>query len=335
MNFKVSSSSTLRLSSSELTRHLRVRIPNASLPNPSILSRKSLTAENQRNVREKKVLSKFHECVAATLSIGVLTTTIAQAQQILTLPLGSQPVPVATTMTTPTPMPEATTAATTRLIPRSQMAWHGGRGAEYFISGDYLFDTQNVNEFNPSGISGSGSFAGRVGASYPVGKLAVMAEGTWDQYEYTHPTGPVTVIGGNGQAIVPSFFIHSNDWDARLGVGLQQPRVFLVASYAQRLNNYGYPNLQGYGFGIEKLPDFNDKTVSFFGSYLWYPQFGAGQYLQYGFYKYQAGIEAHSNNRYNPLFVEVGYMGDYGYGRLSAPASISDHGVFAGLGLHF
>jgi hypothetical protein len=293
-------------------------------------------------------LSKLYDCLVATLSIGVLTTTIAQAQQVLTIPLNSQPVPSVAPVDAPTPMPDAmptdtpspnpegtTAASQTRLYPRSQMAWHGGRGAEYFISGDYLFDTQNENEFNPSGINGSGSFAGRVGVAYPVGKLAVMAEGTWDQFEYTHPTGPVTVIGAGGQAIVPSFFIHSNDWDARLGVGLQRPRVFLVASYAQRLNNYGYPNLQGYGFGIEKLPDFSNKNVSFFGSYLWYPQFGASQSLQYGFYKYQAGIEAHSNNPHNPLFAEVGYMGDYGYNKLNAPANISDHGIFAGLGLHF
>jgi hypothetical protein len=275
------------------------------------------------------------------LSIGMLTTGIARAQQALTLPLNSRPVPAATSPSTPppdstaAPMPAATTAATSRVIPRSQMGWRNGRGAEYFIAGDYLFDTQNKNEFDPSGINGSGSFAGRVGVEYPVGKLAVMAEGTWDQYEYTHPTGPVIVIGGNGQAVVPSFFAHSNDWDARLGVGLQHPRVFVVASYAQRLNNYGYPNLQGYGFGVEKLPDFNDKTYSFFGSYLWYPQFGSGQYLQYGLYKYQVGVEAHSKNRYNPLFVEVGYMGDYGYNKLRAPANISDHGIFAGLGLHF
>jgi hypothetical protein len=280
-------------------------------------------------------MSKLSDAIVALLMIGTLTTGIAQAQQILTIPLGSQPVPTVPPPATGMPMPEATTAATTRLIPRSQMEWHGGRGAEYFIAGDYLFNTQNFNEFNPSGIDGSASFAGRVGAEYPVGKLAVMAEGTWDQFEYTHPNGPVTVIGGGGQVVVPSFFIHSNDWDTRLGVGLQHPRVFLVASYAQRLNNYGYPNLQGYGFGVEKLPDFNDKTVSFFGSYLWYPQFGSGQYLQYGFYKYQAGIEVHSNNRHNPLFVEAGYMGDYGYNRLRAPTNIADHGVFAGLGLHF
>jgi hypothetical protein len=267
-------------------------------------------------------VSKFYDFVVAMLSVGVLTTGIAQAQQILTVPLDSRPLPTDTPLSAPTPMPEATTAATIRLIPRSQMGWHNGRGAEYFIAGDYLFDTQNKNEFNPSGAGGSGSFAGRVGVEYPVGKLAVMAEGTWDQFEYTRPTGP-------------SFFVHTNDWDARLGVGLQHPRVFLVASYAERLNNYGYPNLQGYGFGVEKLPDFNDKTVSFFGSYLWYPQFGAGRYLQYGFYKYQVGVEAHSNNPHNPLFVEVGYMGDYGYNKLRAPTNISDHGIFAGVGLHF
>jgi len=281
-------------------------------------------------------MSKLSDAVGAVLMIGALTTGIAQAQQILTIPLDSQPVPSAAPTDAPTPMTETTTAASQpRSYPRSQMAWHAGRGAEYFVAGDYLFNTQNFNEFNPSGINGSGSFAGRVGVAYPIGKLAVLAEGTWDQFEYTHLNGLLTVIGRGGQAVVPSFFVHSNDWDTRLGIGLQHPRVFLVASYAQRLNNYGYPNLQGYGFGVEKVPDFNDKTFSFFGSYLWYPQFGSGQYLQYGFYKYQAGIEVHSNNRHNPLFAEAGYIGDYGYNKVGAPTNISDHGVFAGLGLHF
>jgi hypothetical protein len=160
-------------------------------------------------------MSKFCDGVVATVLIGALTTAIAQAQQVFTLPLESQPVPAATPLTTPKAMPEAKTAATERLIPRSQMAWH---------------------------------------AACP--------------------------------------------------------------------------------FGIEKLPDFSDKNFSVFGS-AWYPQFGAGQYLQSGFYEYQASIEARPNNRPNPFFVEVGYTGDSAYSRLFAPANISDRSIFAAFGLHF
>jgi hypothetical protein len=206
--------------------------------------------------------------------------------------------------------------------------------SQYYVSGDYLFTPNSKNQFNPYGINGSNTFSGRAGAEHAFGKLAVMAEGTYDHYQYLHETGPVATIGG-GQTVVPTFYAHNTDWDGRLGVGLQSSKLFLVASYGQRRNNYGYPNLQGVGFGIEKLPDFGDNLVSYFGSYLWYPRFGAGNTLQYGMYKYQAGLAVHPKDSRIPVYAELGYMGDYAYNKLNAPSYFNDSGVFAGLGLHF
>lgn len=247
-------------------------------------------------------MSKLRTLALQGLFVTALTTAIAHAQTV------NSPA---------TPAPLATHAP------------------EYVLAGDYLFSTNSKNEFNPPGNNGQNSFAGRAAVEYPIGKIAVMAEGTYDHYQYTSQAGSVPTIGNAGSTLVPSFYAHDIDWDGRVGLGLPYPRVFLVASYAERSSNYGYPNLQGYGFGIEKLPDFDQKHFSLFGSYLWYPQFGASNTLQYGFYKYQAGVEFHMPTRRVPAFVELGYMGDYGYNKQNAPTNISDHGIFTGLGVHF
>ena len=285
-------------------------------------------------------MSKFWARAIEALMIGAMTTAIAQAQaidQTAALPTPSVSIPLADPYFTPTPEATPTPAATIAQStpPRTKMEWNGGRGAEYFVAGDYLFAGNNHNEFNPFGVNGQNSFAGRAAVEYPVGKIALMAEGTYDHWQYATQAGNVPVIGNNGHTFVPSFYAHNTDWDGRLGIGLQHPRVFVVASYGQRQNNYGYPALQGFGFGVEKLPDFDHKNWSFFGSYLYYPQFGSGSYLQYGFYKYQAGLDFYLNTPRVPAFLEVGYMGDYGYNKLNAPANISDNGIFAGLGFHF
>ncbi len=49
-----------------------------------------------------------------------------------------------------------------------------------------------------------------------------------------------------------------------------QPRIYVGIGYIWIANNYGYPNLNGLGFGGEKLPDLN-HTFSFFGSVWYYP----------------------------------------------------------------
>jgi hypothetical protein len=211
------------------------------------------------------------------------------------------------------------------------------RAPEAFVAGDYMWGTFARNEFNLLGENDRQSFAGRAAIAYPFGKLNVMAEGTYDHFMFTHQTGRVQLVEGGPAVVVPTFFAHNTDWDGRAGIGLPYPRVFLVASYGQRRNSFGQPNLQGFGFGIEKLPDFSDKYASFFGSYLWYPQFGAGNSLRYGLYKYSFGIEIHAPRI--PVFLEFGVLGDYAYARREGaripPTYLSDSGVLAGIGLHF
>lgn len=237
------------------------------------------------------------------------------------LPMTQAPTVVASPAVSPPPAPLPTPAPATT------------HGAEYFIVGDYIVSPTIYNEFSP-GNRGGASLAGRAAAEVPFGKLAGMAEVTYTTWQYPTTSGPVTVIGGNGSTFVPGFNAHDTTADGRVGIGLRYPRIFLAASYLERLNNYGYPNQQGYGFGIEKLPDFDHRLWSIFGSFYYYPRVAGGTALAYRMYTYQAGIELHFNQKM-PLFVEAGYMGDHGESSLFAPGSFSHQGGFVGIGAHF
>jgi hypothetical protein len=205
-------------------------------------------------------------------------------------------------------------------------------GPEYFVAGDYIYAGTINNEFSP-GNNRAPSWTGRAAAEGPIGKFAAMAEVDFRTWQYPHFFGPVTAIGGNGSTVVPFFNAHDTDGDVRLGAGLRYPRVFIGASYLQRFNNYGYANQQGFGFGIEKLPDFDNKLFSVFGSFYYYPQIGSGTALQYSMYRYEAGIEVHPLPQ-APVFVEAGYLGDIGNTKLNSPGSFHHQGGFAGMGLH-
>lgn len=273
--------------------------------------------------------------LAIALGTGTATAQTAPPMPSATAPATPETQPATPGATSPA-MPAATPAAMPATAPSAapKHSWTRDRGPEAFLAGDYLFGTFSRNEFNPLGLNDKQSFAGRAAVSYPFGKLNVMAEGTYDHFRYVHQAGTVATIGG-GQAFAPTFTANTTDWDGRVGLGLPFPRVFVVASYGQRRNNFGYPNLQGFGVGIEKLPDFDQKNASFYGSYLYYPQYGGGKFLQYGMYKYSFGIEIHANkNQHIPLFVEFGVIGDYAYAKRNAPTYLSDSGVTAGLGLH-
>ena len=61
------------------------------------------------------------------------------------------------------------------------------------------------------------------------------------------------------------------DASARVGVQVLNPRVYLAGAYLWTSSNYGYPRMTGAGFGLEKLPDLDQTSVSLFGSAYYYP----------------------------------------------------------------
>jgi hypothetical protein len=226
-----------------------------------------------------------------------------------------------------------------------------------FVAGDWLINPRVYNEFNP-GNHGAGTIDGRAGATIPISNLSVLAEGFYNQWRYPHrgelgfdstsnfgpvpacgpgggalgDQGCVTIIGGNGQTFVPSFDARDTNIEARLGIGVANPGIYIDVGYDTRTTNYGYPRVQGIGFGLEKIADYS-APFSFFGSVMYYPQVGAGTTLQYRLMNYQIGLDAKVPK--TPLFFEGGYQGDRGNNKSNAPSSFTHQAVFAGLGLHF
>jgi len=237
------------------------------------------------------------------------------------------PTPAPTAPPTPVPTPVPTAAPTKAPTPTPSAA----PTMQAFIAADALLDPVVYNEFSP-GNNGVIMPAGRAGATIPVGGLAALAEVDARSWQYPHNAGFVTTIGGGGSTFVPAFTARNLDLDGRVGIGIANPNVYLVASYDNRWNNYGYPTLQGLGGGLEKVADYG-QPFSFFGSVLYYPQVGAGTTLQYRILKYEVGVTA--NVPHTPLFIEGGYLGDHGYNKVNAPSDFTETSFFVGLGLHF
>ena len=272
----------------------------------------------------------------------------------------STPAPPTPT-TAPTMAP--TTPPTTPPTPTPTQA----AKAEFFVAADAMFNPIVYNEFSP-GNKGGTSGAARAGFTFSYDNLAFLVEGDYRAFRYPHrgstafdgnPLSPnfsgsgicsgaaagdpgcVTVLGPNsGQAFVNSFDARDTMVDGRFGVGIANPKIFLVGSYLQRWTNYGYPKLSGIGGGLEKTSNF-DQAVDLYGSVLYYPQIsgnytdinGNGQQLQYRLLHYQAGITISVPR--TPLFLDFGYLGDHGTAKQNAPINFSENSLYGGLGLHF
>ena len=125
----------------------------------------------------------------------------------------------------------------------------------------------------------------------------------------------VTILGTSGnQVFVPQFTAQETSWDGRIGLGVIGPKIYVVGGYALVNYNYGYPNLTGLGFGLEKVPNL-DHLLDIYGSFIYYPVI-SGKYnpagapslqLQYIYYKYQGGISLSIPK--TPISFEAGYLG--------------------------
>jgi hypothetical protein len=218
----------------------------------------------------------------------------------------------------------------------------------WMVGGNYrVFQYNHPSNFNQASCAptqpGCGTVVGN-GGNFQLGACP------------SNDPGCVTVIGfqayqaavGSGQAYVPSFTAQDKDVDARLGLRVAEPRIYLAAGYYWRSYNYlGYPNLRGLGFGIEKLPDL-DQPFSLYGSAYLYPDVkgsykgptsvllgplsGASFSLEYRVIKYEIG--GTYNIGTSPFYVDFGLLGDKGYGVTNAPADFTHTGGYAGLGLH-
>ncbi|PZR56423.1 MAG: hypothetical protein DLM50_08060 [Candidatus Meridianibacter frigidus] len=273
-----------------------------------------------------------------------------------------------TTPAPPPPPPPAVTPVPPAPTPTPAPA----RYYDHFIAGDYIFSPKVYNEFSAGNTGGNnGSYAVRGAIEFPLIGLPWMLEGDYRQYSYQHNQGVatpadyvhddplhnhcpvagdpgcVTVIGGNqftpvAQVFVPAFAVRDYDFDARLGLKIADPRIYIGIGYMYRTGNYGYPRLNGVGFGAEKLPDL-DQAFSLYGSLWYYPNVRGtcgtdvcptGPYtLAYNILKYQIGGTFNFGS--SPLFLDFGFLGDRGRNKSNAPADFTHNGPYVGLGLHF
>jgi Copper amine oxidase N-terminal domain len=262
------------------------------------------------------------------------------------------PTPVPTPVPTLAPTPVPTAPPTPVPPPKSNV--------QVFVVGDYVFDPKVYNEFSP-GNSGTGtSYQGKFGLEFPFSGLAVMGEAVYQSWEYPHngntsltpycgappPAGAegdpgcVNTIGNTGQSFVNPFTVRDTDVDGRLGIGIPVLHLYGVGSYLTQWGDYGYPRLNGFGFGLERLPDLH-QVISVYGSVLYYPTvsgtftdtLGNQDKLAYEILRYDVGLTLSMPK--GPFFIDFGYVGDHGTGKSNAPSDYAHNALHAGLGLHF
>jgi hypothetical protein len=220
-----------------------------------------------------------------------------------------------------------------------------------FVAGDYLFNPKVYNAFSP-GNGGAGSYSVRGGITFDAIGLPFMLEADYENFQYPHncgaPSGAaqnspscfVTVIGGKGSTFVPAFTAVNRDIDARLGFRIFQPHVYIAVAYDWGSNNYGYPNVNAIGGGLEKLPDYG-HAFTYYGYVYYFPNwrgtyttaanaippnesFGVG----YNLLKYKVGI---SYAFVPAIAIEAGWDGENAANKNNAPISFSANGAYAGL----
>jgi hypothetical protein len=261
------------------------------------------------------------------------------------------PTPPPTPAPTMAPTPAPTTAPTPVPTPKPPYK-------DLFLAGDYIISPTVYNEFSP-GNSGNSSFAARGAYEFDIANLPWMIEGTYERYQYPHncngyipgtktyePSCYVTAIGGGfSTPVLTSTPPADQDFDVRLGFRVVNPRIYIGVGYMFLSNNYGYPNMQGFGYGLEKLPDL-DHNLSFMGSIWYYPNihatytnsaiccgFPTSYALGYNILKYQAAVNYVFGT--SPIFIEGGWMGDSWTNHGNAPVNRSYNGPFVGLGVKF
>ena len=191
------------------------------------------------------------------------------------------PTPPPTPAPTPTPAPVAT-------------PYH-----DLFIVGDYLVSPKTYNEFTAGNGTQGFNYSARGAWEFNLFNLPWMIEGDVRQFQYNHASSGnvndtrcyVTTIGGQGSTFVPGFNVRDTDFDGRFALKVLDPRIYIGVGWYSSSGNYGYPKVQGFGYGIEKLPDLN-HTFTYYGSYWYYPNahgnftdpFGNGSYTQNGGY---------------------------------------------------
>jgi hypothetical protein len=208
----------------------------------------------------------------------------------------------------------------------------------YLAKGGYIFDPWAIvgdfrqDRYN-STINGAVTAFGPPGSCNPPG--------TGNPATFFTVTGPPT----QGQCGVPPFTATQTSIDARLEYKVINPHINIAGGYLWLNNNYSYPQLRGFGGGVEKLPDFdkvNTTPFVWFGSAFYYPNvngtFAATQTspatkIAYNVWKYDIGVGY--NFGQSGFYVYGGFNGDKYTAHLNVPVDQTHSGPYAGFGFHF
>jgi len=246
-----------------------------------------------------------------------------------TAPPAAAPAPVPTAVPIAPPPPVVTAPPTPIARPRGYTA---------FVQAAYARPA-NYNEFVddvtcPKSYVISGAFA-------PLdSRFAVKVDFRQDIYVTT--TNLTDAIGnqytqfatiGGGTALTNVFQARQSSLDGRIEYRIAAPRIYVGVGYLHTENNYGYPQLNGVGFGVEKLPELH-AGLSIFGSAFYYPSASGtyGVYRQsYAITKYDAGLALAIHR--SPVYLYGGYNGDRYTAKANAPIGQIHDGPYAGLGV--
>ncbi|HXM17661.1 MAG TPA: copper amine oxidase N-terminal domain-containing protein [Candidatus Tumulicola sp.] len=271
------------------------------------------------------------------------------------------PVPTAPPTVAPTapPTPAPTPTPTPAPIAPS---YHG------FIQGAYSF-SKISNEFAAQQTS-TGSYI--ASGAYLWDPFAVKVDFRYDQYQTTtngtillpdnvgpicNPTNPpapftpgapatfFNTIDG-GRCFTNPFKARQSWLTGALEYKVAEPHIMIGADYLSANNNYGYPRLSGWGFGLEKLPEFTSQLSwhasgfyhpSVTGSYVVNdpasPNFGLSFRQQYHVWTYDVGLDYLFGR--SPLYLYLGFNGDQYTANTNAPVNQTHAGPYAGIGIRF
>ncbi|MHB8146935.1 MAG: copper amine oxidase N-terminal domain-containing protein [Vulcanimicrobiaceae bacterium] len=250
----------------------------------------------------------------------------------------------ATPMPTATPSPEPTIAPTPTPVPiiAPTPSYNGFVQAAFWAPKSY-------NEFTAGGYCRSYLAS----AVYAPQNSKFAAKVDFRQYAYLTSTNITDAYGNQytrfatidgGTAVTPVFLGRQNSIDGRLEYQVASPRVYVGIGYIRTSNNYGYPQLSGVGFGIEKLPDLR-PGLSVYGSAFYYPSasgnytvtsptssnYGTSYRQQYRITKYDVGLALVL--KHSPVYLYGGFAADQYAVKENAPIGQTHNGPYIGLGV--
>jgi hypothetical protein len=280
------------------------------------------------------------------------------------------PTPVPTPPPTPPPTPVPTPAPTATPTPAPAAPSFLG-----FVQGAYVFHRVS-NEFAAQATTtGSYQYSGAL----LFDKFALKGELRSDQYNTTvngvvpnpnlsppicnpslppnpqAPGTPVTFFNtiDGGQCYVPQFQARQTNAQVRGEYMIANPRIYIGVGYLGLATNYGYPKLNGFGFGLEKLPDLTN-TFTLHGSYFYYPNMSANYVVndpnsvngpggvngqptftqRFKVQVYDVGLDYVFSHQF-PVYLYAGWDGDVYVHGANAPINQTHSGPYVGLGFRF